>query len=192
MVDKGEKYDRIISHASLLFARADFQSVCMEDVANAAKVGKGTLYNYFKSKDDLYFSILENRLEKLLLELEQAYNGPYDFIKNMKSLILHLHNFLNSHPHFHKIWNREEHSLEKNGKNDRIIELKEKLLDLIMEVLEQGKKEMLIAENLDMVFMAQLIYIMINNVNCEKNPDKIFSILMKGIGTEGIKHDSKK
>ena len=183
MVNRSEKYDRIISNASLLFAQSDFQNVCMEDVAVAAKVGKGTLYNYFKSKDDLYFSILHYRLEKLLLVLENAYNGRDDFLKNMRSLILHLNKFLNGHPYFHQIWNREENSLERNG-NLSILELKERILQLIQKVLEQGEKEKLLAEDLDTAFAAQIVYSLINYVNYEGNPDNLFSILMKGIGKD--------
>ena len=185
MVDKSEKYERIISNASLLFARSDFQNVCMEDVASASKVGKGTLYNYFKSKDDLYFSILHYRLEKLLSLLNDAYNGRDDFLKNMRSLILHLHKILAKHPHFHKIWNREEHSLERN-ENAVILEMKKRILQLIEKVLEQGQKENLLQEELEPALTAQIVYCMINYVHYEKNPETLFPILMKGIGKEGI------
>ncbi len=200
MVKKSEKYDRIISNASLLFAESDFQSVCMEDVASASKVGKGTLYNYFKSKDDLYFSILHYRMEKLLLVLENAFNGRDDFLKNMRSLIIHLSKFLNSHPHFHQIWYREEHSLMRNG-NLPILDLKERILHLIQEVLKQGEKEKLLTEDLDTAFAAQIVYSLINYINYEGNPDNLFSILMKGIGKSGLdlaveyesfKHENRK
>lgn len=185
MVDKNEKYDRIITHASTLFARSDFQSVCMEDVAVAAKVGKGTLYNYFRSKDDLYFSILHYRLENFLQVLTDAYNERGEFLKNMRSLILHLHKFLAGYPHFHKIWAREEHSIARES-NSVIFELKERILHLIQDVLEQGRKEGLLADGLDTAFAAQVVYCTINYVNYEKTPDKLFSILMKGIGKEGL------
>ncbi|NPE31577.1 TetR/AcrR family transcriptional regulator [Methanococcoides sp. SA1] len=200
MVNKSEKYDRIISHASLLFADSDFQSVCMEDVAIAAKVGKGTLYNYFKSKDDLYFSILHYRLENFLQVLIEAFNRRDDFLKNMRSLILHLHKFLAGYPHFHKIWTREEHSIEREN-NAVIFELKEKILSLIEEVLGQGQSEKLLREDLDTALAAQTVYCVINYVNYEKNPDRLFSILMKGIGKDGLdisveyesyKHENKK
>lgn len=200
MVDKSEKYERIITHASLLFAASDFQSVCMEDVANAAKVGKGTLYNYFQSKDDLYFSILHDRLENFLQVLTKACSRRNDFLKNMRSLTLHLHKFLAGYPHFHKIWTREEHSIEK-ANNAAIFELKERILNLIEKVVEQGKSENLLQEDLDSAFAAQVVYCLINYVKYEKNPDKLFSILMKGIGKEGLdisveyesyKHENKK
>ncbi|MDA3810801.1 MAG: TetR/AcrR family transcriptional regulator [Spirochaetaceae bacterium] len=185
MVNNSEKYDRIISNASLLFAQADFQSVCMEDVAIAAKVGKGTLYNYFKSKEDLYFSILHYRMEKLLLVLENAYNGRDDFLKNMRSLIIHLNKFFNNNRSFHQIWIREENSLERNG-NQTILELKERILSLIENVLRQGAQEKLLADDLDTAFAAQIVYSLINYTNYEGNPDKLFSILLRGIGKDGL------
>ncbi len=185
MVNNSEQFDRIISSASSLFAQKDFQRVCMEDVAIAAKVGKGTLYNYFKSKEDLYFSILHSRMEKLLKVLEEAYNGRDDFLKNMRSLIIHLNKFFINHSSFHQIWIREEHSLERRG-NLAIIELKERILQLIQNVLQQGEMEQLLVKDLDTAFASQIVYSLINYTNYEGNPDKIFSILLQGIGKAGL------
>ena len=43
---KTEKREKILKAATELFAREDFQSVLMSDVASAAGVGKGTIYRY--------------------------------------------------------------------------------------------------------------------------------------------------
>lgn len=185
-IKKPEKYEHIINQASLLFAHNDFHNVCMEDVAAAAKVGKGTLYNYFNSKDDLYYSILHYQLEKLLVVLENAYNGRYDFLRNMKSLILHLSSFMASHPYFHQIWIREENSLERNG-NLLILKLKKRVFNLIKKVLLQGVDDKLLNNDLNADFTVQVVYSIINNSKYNKEQiDMLFPILMKGIGKGGL------
>jgi len=44
--------------AERLFSRRRFHEVKMDDVARLARVGKGTIYRYFESKDDLFMKVL--------------------------------------------------------------------------------------------------------------------------------------
>lgn len=52
--------------AAELFAARPFHEVRLDDVAEAARVGKGTLYVYFKSKEDLYGSLILEGFAQLL------------------------------------------------------------------------------------------------------------------------------
>src|SRR5437763_4259622 len=51
--------DKILAAASRLFATHRFHEARMEDIAAVAEVGKGTLYRYFKDKEELYLALLE-------------------------------------------------------------------------------------------------------------------------------------
>lgn len=52
-----QKRVSILSAAAELFATQPFHKVVLSDVAQKAGVGKGTLYIYFKNKEDLYLSV---------------------------------------------------------------------------------------------------------------------------------------
>lgn len=54
-----ERLDRILDAASKLFADQGFHRTTTRQIAQAADVSEGTLYNYFDNKNDLLFSILE-------------------------------------------------------------------------------------------------------------------------------------
>jgi len=64
--------DRILRAAEGIFARRDFHEVQMDDVVQACGVGKGTLYRYFPSKQDLYLAVMLEGIEHLRAELEAA------------------------------------------------------------------------------------------------------------------------
>src|ERR1700756_1606567 len=64
--------ERILSAAEPIFARRDYHEVQMDDVVEACGVGKGTLYRYFPSKQDLYFAVMFDGIERLRAELEAA------------------------------------------------------------------------------------------------------------------------
>ncbi len=186
---KPEKIEVILSAACQLFAENNFQNVSMEEVAVSAGVGKGTLYNYFQSKDDLYFSILRFRLEKLLAVLEEAYSNRDDFLRNLRSLILHLYSFMSKYHYFHRIWIREENSLEQKN-NTVILEMRNKILNLIRRVLLQGQYEKLLKKSISMDTSVELIYCIINYMPMNRNPknkknitiDFLMEILLTGIG----------
>jgi AcrR family transcriptional regulator len=56
---KEEKRALIIKAAAKVFARRGFASTLMAEIAIEAEIGKGTLYEYFDSKEDLFFTVFE-------------------------------------------------------------------------------------------------------------------------------------
>ena len=78
------KRERILRAATELFAEREFHRVLMEDVAARAGVGKGTLYRYFETKDDLFVASLSYALdlttERLSRKLERA-DSPLDQLR---------------------------------------------------------------------------------------------------------------
>ncbi len=63
----------------------------MEDVARLASLAKGTVYNYFTSKEELYFSIMRQRMEKLISSLK---NKIADEKTSIDSLAFLHHSYL--------------------------------------------------------------------------------------------------
>src|SRR5579883_2305801 len=62
----GDKRERILDAAVRVFAKKGFHATRVSEVAKAAGVADGTIYLYFKSKDELLVSLFEDRVEKLL------------------------------------------------------------------------------------------------------------------------------
>lgn len=56
----------IVQTAIKLFSEQPFHKVRLDDVAAAAGVGKGTVYIYFKNKEDLYYSMIYDGLAALV------------------------------------------------------------------------------------------------------------------------------
>lgn len=56
---KSQKRDLIIQAAARVFAQKGFAGTIMADIAEEAGIGKGTIYEYFESKEDLFFAVFE-------------------------------------------------------------------------------------------------------------------------------------
>ena len=54
-----DKRDRIIEAAARVFAQKGYAGSSVADIAVKAEIGKGTIYAYFNSKEDLFFAVFE-------------------------------------------------------------------------------------------------------------------------------------
>ena len=77
---------RLFRCALQLFAERGFPNVTVEDITDAADVGKGTFFNYFESKDDVLGVVAEIQLGKVREALERAEAGK----RPVRSVIQHL------------------------------------------------------------------------------------------------------
>jgi TetR/AcrR family fatty acid metabolism transcriptional regulator len=71
----GDKRERILGAAERIFARHGFYAAKVADVAKEAGVADGTIYLYFKNKDDLLISLFERRMQQLNESLRAAVAG---------------------------------------------------------------------------------------------------------------------
>jgi TetR/AcrR family transcriptional regulator, fatty acid metabolism regulator protein len=70
-----DKRERILHAAERIFARHGFFAAKVSDVAKEAGVADGTIYLYFKSKDDLLISLFERRMQQVNDTLRAAVEG---------------------------------------------------------------------------------------------------------------------
>jgi len=67
-----DKRQRILVAAERIFAKHGFFAARVTEIAKEAGVADGTIYLYFKSKDDLLISLFESRMKQVNEELEAA------------------------------------------------------------------------------------------------------------------------
>src|ERR1700722_3895831 len=70
-----ETRERLFAAAVRLFAEKGFAETTVEDITNAADVGKGTFFNYFPSKEHILIAFSDMQLGKLERFVETARNG---------------------------------------------------------------------------------------------------------------------
>jgi TetR/AcrR family fatty acid metabolism transcriptional regulator len=86
-----EKRDAILKAATQVFARRGFFNSQVADVARAAGIAAGTVYLYFRSKDELLVSIFERTMRETLAEGEAAITQVKDPRERLRRIArLHL------------------------------------------------------------------------------------------------------
>ena len=69
------KRELLLEAAAVVFARQGFVATRVADIAAEAGVGKGTVYEYFSSKDELYFAVLESINQGIMARVRRAKEG---------------------------------------------------------------------------------------------------------------------
>jgi AcrR family transcriptional regulator len=132
-----EKKRKDIAEAALkLFATRPFHEVRLEDVAAAAKVGKGTVYIYFKSKEDLYGSLITEGMSKLVESLRaQPSDDSESAWDALKKAIREVVRFSVAHPHVYRLMRMggpEDHT------ETRLVTNRRELGKLIEGIIRRG------------------------------------------------------
>jgi len=106
--EKEQKYNTILKAAETLFAQKGYHQTSIEEIADLAEVSTGAVYLYFKNKEDLLITLMQeigHQLRKLLgVELQRA-DFSFDSFKNIAFSFLR--NFCGSHPEWMAIFFRE-------------------------------------------------------------------------------------
>lgn len=134
----------ILDAALSLFNRDDWQSVTIEEVAQAAEIGKGTVYKHFPSKEDIYARLALSFNTKLLERLRSIDPG-LDVIGRLRAVI---RAFWETHVHsqeYHRLVQYcEREDFRRNISESirgEIHQLDEEFQDLVISLVEQGTRE---------------------------------------------------
>ena len=88
---QSDKYQKIIQAATHVFASKGFYNSKVSDIASEADVADGTIYLYFKNKDDILISIFEYSMDTFIGSVERTLKGIQDPIEKLHRFIfLHL------------------------------------------------------------------------------------------------------
>jgi AcrR family transcriptional regulator len=79
--------ERLFHAALQLFAERGYQKTTVEDITEAADVGKGTFFNYFPTKEHVLATYGEERVAAMVRALEQAKSGKRPVLAVLQNLI---------------------------------------------------------------------------------------------------------
>src|SRR5438105_13340150 len=82
-----ELRDRLFHSALTLFTKKGYAETTVEDITEAADVGKGTFFNYFPSKEHILLGFAEMQLAKLELIVREILNSSLPMRESLRGLV---------------------------------------------------------------------------------------------------------
>ncbi len=130
----------ILQAGERIFARQGFYPTTMEEIGEEAGWSKGTLYLYFKSKEDLFFSILTEKMDQFSHDLHTKLAGS-SRLEEKIALLVHAHiNFFSKNKHFFQLVIAEQGKVmhtSSTGMREKLIQQQHKYIDGITKSLSK-------------------------------------------------------
>ena len=130
--------DKIIAIAEQLFTKYSYGAVSMNDIANMVKTTKAALYYHFKSKEELFFNVLNQSFIEFSQALGQVLKKDISLDKKFNEMVATYINFSLEKKDLAKLM------MQKLSKKDKkIIHLLDKIKSKIIDQIEPLIKEVL-------------------------------------------------
>jgi len=130
-----------IFHASVhLFLSKGFNETSMREIAEAAGIGKSTLYDYFPSKDDILLSFVEDELQTLTEQAEEITKQNTGAMEKLRKMMFAYMEYLATNEDFfmklsYQVQRLAQESLE------RLQRKRHALQDLLRGIIDEGIQE---------------------------------------------------
>ena len=85
---KNAARENILKIAREIFSKYGYKKTTLDDIANAVRKGKSSLYYYFESKEDLFQAVITKEANILAHELEIVINRNTDPVEKLRDYIL--------------------------------------------------------------------------------------------------------
>ena len=139
--NKSDKRVRIIDAAVSVFAQKGYHLSRVSDIAKVAGVADGTIYLYFRNKEDVLLSIFEEKMGILLAEMRKALQDTNDPLEKIR-IYVHQHFIqLQKHPDIAKVLQvelRQSQQFINEYRPEKLWEYLEILGDTIREGQDLG------------------------------------------------------
>jgi AcrR family transcriptional regulator len=104
----------------------------MSDIAREAEFGTGTLYKYFKSKETLYFTLIDEKVEEINQLVKAELSQKRSAIERVKKVLGLQFEFIEQNRDFFRIYISERNRFEWTVKDDLGKEIHEKMVAYIL------------------------------------------------------------
>lgn len=190
IVKKADKEKRIVNAATKLFAERGYQGTTIDEIAREANIAKGTVYLYFKDKQELFRHIcrmLSYEHEKNQLKIHEY----KEWVDRLRQYILLQIKFFQENAYLARISVKEIHGLDKEVA-DIFFRALDRHINLLASIVRGGTKDGVFApvdeRKAAVAFMGMVNYYIIHEFlanderELEAAADFLLNLFMKGLG----------
>ncbi|MGO4888771.1 TetR/AcrR family transcriptional regulator [Anaerobacillus sp. MEB173] len=139
MQSKENKRDLIIDAALHVFGEEGYDRATIQAIAKRAGVGKGTTYEYFSSKEELFFETIQSGVSYLMTELEKVLSIEGSIYEQIERLHYRHLELFKSQKQLHKVMMNDLGKIPKDIKY-WFLEQEQRLVTMIESVLKKGNE----------------------------------------------------
>ncbi len=188
------KYEAILRAAIKVFSRSGFFNSKVADVAREAGVADGTVYLYFKNKDDILVSIFNHVMDEALALGRKRLEEVSDPVQKLKQIVQAHLDMLGRDRDLAVVFQVELRSSSKFMEQFSATKVTE-YLDLIRSVIEEGQKSGVFRRGLNTTIAAKVLFGALDEMATNwvlsrkryvlvSTAEPVIDLLMNGIATD--------
>jgi len=156
MSKKTARKQSILQAAIEVFSKDSFKNSSISEIAKRANVAEGTIYQYYKNKEELFFSIPVQKTIEFTEELDLHLQGITGAFNKIRKFIWYYLHFFKMNPAYGRILMLEMRVSASFVKTKTYNFLK-KSTSRILEVVKEGQKEGVVRKDVNVYILRQLI-----------------------------------
>jgi len=163
--DKKLREADILKAAEHIFATKGYHNSAILDIAEEAQYAVGTIYLYFRNKQDLYLTLIERKTEELFTTIKEKVEKVNDPRAKIRVLVEEQLSYFEENEDFFRIYFSERGGLHwaiKDKISKSAVDKFMKYLDYIAELITEGQREGVIKSQFDAKKMAYMLAGMMN------------------------------
>ena len=133
-----DKKTRILDAATLVFSKHGFRSSTISDLAKKAELGEATIYNHFKNKEEVLFSIVVQNIQDFMASNAEHLTGIKNPEEKLRKFIWQYLWWSQQHKHFIKVFLLEIQSNPRYYISEAYTLIKN-VAKIPLVILEEGK-----------------------------------------------------
>jgi TetR/AcrR family fatty acid metabolism transcriptional regulator len=157
--------ESIIQAAIEVFSKKDFQTASISEIAQRASIADGTIYQYFRSKEDLFFSIPIEKTKEFCSQLELHLEGISGAINKIRKFVWYFLYFFKTNPEYGRILLLEMRVSKSFVKTETYDFLKQSVSQ-VMNIIIEGQNEGVIRQDTDIYILRHLILGILEHMVC--------------------------
>jgi AcrR family transcriptional regulator len=140
---KEDKRQKIMDAVERLFTSRRFHEITLDQVAQKAGVGKGTIYLYFQDKDNLFFQTAISGFDELCGLLTRKVSDSAPFYDQLLNACIQIGTFFRSRKQLVRMIQNDENRMywQKGNIRERWMEKRQKLIDALAQIIGRGVAE---------------------------------------------------
>lgn len=134
-------YDHILKEAKEIAHTEGLSQMNMRKVASKCNIALGTIYNYYPTKADIIFAIVEDFWKECFADFNKIYNPNLDFFKQLEVFYFHILNYLQQ---FESNWLEDLTNLSYVNKykgKTKESQFMDNLINIFSELIKNHKSE---------------------------------------------------
>ena len=166
--EKQMRREEIILAAEKVFFNKGFDLSTMDDIAEAAELSKGTLYLYFKNKENLHMAVARKSILLLRAATLKATEGEGNALEKLGRMGRATIEFSRKDPDRMKaimtLEEMEPSTLSVTTSDVQDLIYKESTVEAVIQLVEQGVKEKLIRADVPAMLIAHTLWMTVLSV----------------------------